>query len=93
MDVQTSNGHAIILKYVASYVSKAHESFHNDALYSKDLNASTAAFRYAIALDMCEPEMWVLLSSKKISWTDATRKKFTVPTSDKAETNIILRKY
>ena len=51
------NVHVMILKYVASYVSKAHESFHNDALYCKGLNASTAAFRYAISLDVCEPEI------------------------------------
>ena len=64
MDVKTTNGCGMILKYVASYVSKAHESYHSDALYCRELRPSTAAFRYAQSLDMCEPGMWVLLSSK-----------------------------
>ena len=93
MDVQTTNGGGMILKYVASYVSKAHESYHSDALYCRELLPSTAVLRYALSLDMCEPEMWVLLPSKKIPWSDGTRKKLTIPTYDNSATNNTLLKY
>ena len=93
MDVQTTDGRGMILKYVASYVCKAQESYHSDALYCRDLAPSTAAFRYALSLDICEPEMWVLLSSKKISWSVGTRKKFTVPIEEGAAINNTLLKY
>ena len=50
MDVQTSDGHGMILCYVTSYVSKWKESFHKDNLFVTDVNASHAAFRYLITL-------------------------------------------
>ena len=34
MDVQTSDGHGMLLRYVTSYVSKWQDSFHSDSLYS-----------------------------------------------------------
>ncbi len=94
MDAQTTNGKGMILKYVSSYVSKAKECFHNDAFYCKNISPSTAAIRYAMQLDICEPEMYLLLASKIVSWTNATRKKFFTPDSvDKARENTVLQKY
>lgn len=53
-----------------------------------------AAFRFQLLyLDICGREMWVLLSLKKISWSDGTRKKFTVPTPESAEANYSVAKY
>ena len=65
MDVQFNNGQNMLLKYASGYVSKGKESYHIDSRYSIFLNPATAAIRYAMHLDICEPEMWVLLSSKK----------------------------
>ena len=94
MDVQATNGKGMILKYVASYVSKAHESFHSDALYCRSLSPSTTAIRYSMALDIAEPEMWALLSSKKLSWTNASRKQCALPTTiEKARNWSKLGKY
>eukprot|EP00795_Rhopilema_esculentum_P003594 gene3594-12991_t len=94
MDVQCSNGRSMILKYVSGYVSKSRESYHSDALYCKTLNPATCAVKYAMQLDVCEPEMWVLLSSTKISWTNATRKQIVIPNSiEKAVSNTTVQKY
>ena len=94
MDVQTINGKKMLMKYVSSYVSKSKESFHTETLYTSTLSPATTAFKYAMSLDIAEPEMWVLLSSRKISWTNATRKQYTIPLSpDAAASNVILQKY
>ena len=93
MDIQTSNGRGMVLKYVSSYVSKWEEAFHRDALYCSNIIASKAAFKYLITLDVCEPEMWVLLSSKKICWSNSTRKKYRAPTFEKAAEDATLNKY
>ena len=83
-----------MLKNVSGYVSKGKESYHTDSLYSPFLNPATAAIRYAMHLDICEPEMWVLLSSKKISWTNAPRKQFRVPdTIEKVLSNTTIQRY
>ena len=34
MDVQTSDGDGMLLRYVTSYVCKWHDSFQSDSLYS-----------------------------------------------------------
>ena len=79
MDVQTSDGHAMILRYVISYVSKWNKTFHNDSLFVTDVNASHAAFRYLINLHICEPEMWSLLLNTKLLYCYGTTAKFVVP--------------
>ncbi len=45
MDVQTTDGHGMILRYVASYVSKWKESFNRETMFSKNINASIAALK------------------------------------------------
>lgn len=94
MDIQTSNGKSMLLKYVSSYVSKANESFHSDVFFCDSLAPSTMAFKYAMSLDICEPEMWALLTNIKLSWTNATRKKLNIPnTVDGVRTNSTVCKY
>ena len=93
MDVQTTDGKTMILKYVASYVTKWKESYHNDTMDVPTISPSTAAFKYLATMDVCKPEMWVLLSNNKISWTPSTRKSFIAPTPTKAQTNTLLSKY
>ena len=66
MDVQSSDGKAMILKYVASYVSKWHDAYSNDALFSLHVGPYQAAYRHLRALRPLEPEMWMSLSSQKI---------------------------
>ncbi len=79
MDVQTSDGHGMLLKYVSAYISKSHESYHKDIFYTPDICPSTAAIKYSLSLDICEPEVWVNLSCKKISWTNSMRKNSPYP--------------
>ena len=46
MDVQCSDRHGILLKYVSSYVTKAHDAYNSEALYSVHTTPYQAAFRY-----------------------------------------------
>eukprot|EP00112_Aurelia_sp_Birch-Aquarium-sp1_P011530 Seg2423.4 transcript_id=Seg2423.4/GoldUCD/mRNA.D3Y31 product="hypothetical protein" protein_id=Seg2423.4/GoldUCD/D3Y31 len=47
-----------------------------------------------MALDIAEPEMWALFSSKKLSWTNASRKQCALPTTvQKARNWSTLTKY
>ena len=93
MDVQTSDGHGMILHYVTSYVFKWKESFHKDSLFFTDVNASHAAFCYLINLRVCEPEMWSLLSGIKLSYCYGTTAKFVVPTPDTISDNTLVQQY
>ena len=45
MDVQSSDGKGMILKYVTSYVSKWHDAYSNDALFSLLVGPYQAAYR------------------------------------------------
>ena len=48
---------------------------------------SLTAFRYLASLSICEPEMWILLTNKKLSWCDSTRVSYRVPDDSHAATN------
>lgn len=93
MDVQTSDGHGMILRYVTSYVSKWSETFHNTSLFNNDINASHAAFRYLINLQVCEPEMWTLMLNSKIAYSFGTNVDFHPPHPDVAADNKVLVSY
>ena len=88
MDVQSSDGKGMILKYVASYVSKWHDAYSNDALLSLHVGPYQAAYRHLRALRPLEPEMWMSLSSQKIAWTNSTTKSITVPTREAEATKV-----
>ena len=93
MDVQSSDGHGLLLKYVSSYVTKAHDAYQSECLYSPHTSPYQAAFRHLKEMAPLEPEMWLSLSSKKIAWTPHRQKKFTVPIPATASNNKILQAY
>jgi hypothetical protein len=93
MDVQFSDGHGMLLKYVSSYVTKAHDAYNSGALYTVHTTPYQAAFRYLKEMAPLEPEMWLSLSSKKIAWTPHRLKRFYVPLPEFASTNKILQAY
>jgi hypothetical protein len=80
MDVQTSDGHGMLLRYVTSYVSKWQDSFETGSLYSIHVGPYQAAYKHVICMKPLEPEMWLALSSTKMSWTPSRRKKLRFPT-------------
>ena len=73
MDVQTSDGHGMLLRYVTSYVSKWHDSFQSDSLYSVHVGPYQAAYKHLICMKPLEPEMWLSLSSTKMLWRPSRR--------------------
>ena len=66
----------MLMRYVLSYVSKSKKLIHIDTLYTSTLSPATTAFNYAMLLDIAEPEVWVIITSRKISWTNAERKQY-----------------
>ena len=93
MDVQVANDNSLILQYVAGYVSKWKESFHADSIFTAQAPPALTAFRYIASLSICEPEMWMLLTSKKLSWCDSTRTQFRVPDASHAATHTVVLQY
>ena len=93
MDVQTTDGRGMILRYVASYASKWNETFHRDSMFARDVNPYSAAFHYLVNLTLCEPEMWSLLSSHKLAYAHGITVDFVVPTPDTAGENTLLNLY
>lgn len=82
MDVQTSDGKGMLLKYASSYVSKWQDGYSNDALFSMHVTPYQAAYRHLRALRPLEPEMWMSLSNQKIAWTSSRTKAITVSIAD-----------
>ena len=93
MDVQTSDGHGMLLRYVTSYVSKWQDSFETGSLYSIHVGPYQAAYKHLICMKPLEPEMWLSLSSTKMSWTPSRRKKLRFPTIDSLSVNPSYLKY
>ena len=93
MGVQCSDGHGMVLKYVSSYVTKAHDAYNSEALYSVHTTPYQAAFRYLKEMSPLEPEMWLPLSSKKIAWTPRRSKRVSVPLPKYVEDNKSLQAY
>ena len=79
-DVQCTDGKGMLLKYAASYVTKWHDTFNGDAMYSKHVGPYEAAYRHLRSLRPLEPEMALSLTSKKFSWSKSRTKNVTVPT-------------
>ena len=57
MDVQSSDGKAMLLKYVTSYVAKCHDAVKTQQLYSVDLGTYQAATSFLKNMHPLEPEM------------------------------------
>ncbi|KAJ7359032.1 hypothetical protein OS493_019939 [Desmophyllum pertusum] len=79
MDVQTSDGNLMLLKYVTSYVAKCHDNQMTEALYSNQVNPFQAAYRHLRVLTPLEPEMLMALTSKRVAYTPSRTKKITCP--------------
>ena len=93
MDYQTTDGAAMLLHYVTSYVTKFQESVSLDSLYSYELEGRQAATRYLMCETPAEPEMWFFLYTKKIAWSNSRTKRFVVPISTKASNDKTVIKY
>ena len=77
MDVQTSDRKGMLLRYAASNVSKWHDSFNSDAMFSIRTGPYQAAYRHLPGLRPREPEMWMSLSTKKIAWSQSRTKQIS----------------
>lgn len=92
MDYQTTDGVAMLLKYVTSYVTKWQESTDIAGLYSYKVQGGQAAIRHLMQNKPAEPEMWLLMSAKKIAWSCSRTKRYNVPTSETiADDKVALR--
>ena len=52
MDIQTSDGKGMLLRYAASYVSKWHHAFNSDAMFSIRTGPYQAAYRQCLESDI-----------------------------------------
>ena len=93
MDVQTSDGYGMLLCYIASPIFRWHGSFQEDALYSVRIGPYQAAYRHIFSLKPFEPEMWLTLTSTKMSWSPSRRKKFCFTPIEHIESNKKYVKY
>lgn len=93
MDVQSSDGHDLLLKYVSSYITKAHGAYHSESLYTAHVAPYEAAYRHLKQLAPLEPETWLAMSSKKIAWTPHRVKRFAVPLPDNVNSNKVMQMY
>ena len=93
MDVQVASDNSRILQYVAGYISKWKESYHPNSTFTAQSSPTLIAFKHLCTLSICEPEMWILLSNKKLSWCDSTRSAYQVPDPCHASENMELSNY
>lgn len=85
MDLQASDGKAMMLKYVTSYVAKCHDAVKTQQLYSVDLSAYQAATSFLKNMHPLEPDMVLQLTSMKIAWSNSRTKAFTAPTPEQTQ--------
>jgi len=88
MDVQSSDGKAMLLKYVTSYVAKCHDAVKTQQLYSADLGAYQAATSFLKNMHPLEPEMVLQLTSMKIAWSNSRTRPFTAPTPEHTQQKV-----
>ena len=61
MDFQTTDGRAMLLSYVTSYVTEWQDGLGADALYSYHISGGQAAIRFVMDMKPAEPKMWLAL--------------------------------
>ena len=93
MDYQTTDGVAMLLRYVTSYVSKSHDARKVDSMNSYQLQGRQAAVRYLMQNTPSEPEIWFFLFQKKTAWSNSCTKRLLVPTTKTASESKTLSKY
>ena len=74
MDMKTSDAKGMLLRYAASYVSKWHDAFNSDVMFSIRTGPYQAAYRHLRGLRPREPVMWICLSAKRLAWSQSTTK-------------------
>lgn len=82
MDVQCTDGHGLLLKYVSSYVSKSHDALDKDKFYCR-----TFFFGYT---------KWIKLRcfrNRNVGSSFFEKNKLTIPKLENAHENTILSKY
>lgn len=84
MDIQTSDGKDMLHGYAASYVSKWHDAFNSDVMFSTRTGPYQVAYRHLRGLRPCEPEMRMSLSAKRLAWSQSRTKRFTANTQSQA---------
>lgn len=84
MDIQTSDGKGMLLKYAASFVSRWHDAFNSDVMLSIRTGPYQAAYRHMRGLRPRGPEMWISLSAKRLAWSQSGTKQFTASTQSHA---------
>ena len=93
MDFQLTDRKRMMLCYITSYVSKWHDAYENDALYSAHVTPFQAVYRHVKDLKPCEHEMWLFMSSMKMLWSNSRTKDFIIPVSSNASCNVTYQKY
>ena len=83
----------MLLRYVTSYVSKRQNSLAITGMDNRCVTPCQAATRRLKELHPCEPEMWMIFTSIKASWSSSNTKKHTPPTSLIVENNTTACKY
>ena len=83
----------MLLNYVMSYVTKWQDGIGTDALYSPNISSGQAAVRYVMDMKPSEPEMWLALSSTKMSWSCSRTKRYILPMPQYVSENEIAEKY
>ena len=87
MDFQITDGRAMLLRYVTSYVTKWQDGISADSLFSYHISGGQAVTRYVTDMKPAEPEMWLALSPKKIAWSyrvELSNTQFLVVTQQQA---------
>lgn len=67
VNLQSSDGKGMLLKYVSSYVYKCHDAGTSQQLYSPDLGAFQAASSFRKTMQPLEPEMVLQMTCKKVA--------------------------
>ena len=93
MDFQTTDGRAMLLRYVTSYVTKNQDGIDPDSLYSEHISGGQAATRYVMDMKPAEPEMWLALSSTKIARSPSRTKRYNIPSVETCENDKTANKY
>lgn len=92
-DIQCTDGNGMVLKYVASYVSKWRNASLTDSLYSTEVTGFQAACTFLRSLHPLEPEMALQLANIKLAWSNSRTKRIIAPTPQAAETHKSYQKY
>ena len=93
MDFQTTEGRAMLLRYVTSYLTKCQDGVETSPLYSSHISDGQAAVCYVMDMKPAEPEMWLSLSSTKVSWSSSRTKRYIVPSPENACEDKTAEKY